>query len=210
MTVNTINAGYNPYSSFDTSSNYSMEQQYLQSSADKSVIVDTVSISDEAKALLQADEAASSNSKNTNNFPLEAYALPNWFDGYIVSSSVQSGKLDHDFWNFIGGLTSDNTISSDEKAQIKEYLQNDPAHQQNLADDKFASEHKNDIKNYITSLDTYFKEALKENGVTSTQDYYNKVILNKDTSEQIHQMMVNKIKNDSNIQSLMDILGVKG
>jgi hypothetical protein len=199
MTVNNLQTGYNAYNSY--AQNQTQNHQHIESSADSSEKIDRVTISDEAKRLsMLSDE---------KKLPLEANALPKWFDKYIPSSSVQSNKLDNDFWNFLGGLTNDSTISSDEKAQIKQHLQNDPSHQWMLVDAKFASEHKSDIKNYLSSLKGYFKAALKENGVTSKQDYYHKVILNKDTSEQVHKTMASKIENDSKIKELMNILGVK-
>ncbi len=199
MIVSNSKYGYDSYNAY--AQNQMPNRQNAKLSDDAPSQLDTVTISEEAKRLsMQADE---------KTLPLEANALPSWFDKYIVPSSVQSSKVDHDFWNFIGGLTSDNTISADEKAQIKERLQKDSAHRQMLANDKFASEHKTDIKNYTTSLNNYFSEALKENGITSKQDYYHKVILNKDTSEQVHQAMASKIKNDSGMLKLMDVLGVK-
>lgn len=199
MTVNNLQYGYDTYSSFSQqqSSNY----QHSESSSDTSAKVDTVTISEEAKRMsMLSDE---------KKLSPEANALPKWFDKYVPSSSVESNKVGNNILNFLGGLTSDSTISSDEKAQIKQHLQNDPTLQWMLVDAKFASEHKSDIKNYLSSLTGYFKAALKENGVTSKQDYYNKVILNKDTSEKVNQTMTKKIENDSGMLKLMNTLGVK-
>jgi hypothetical protein len=195
MQVNSFKAGYDAYNSYEFKRN---DNTLSSETTDKDIKIDIVSISEEAKRLnMQADE------KKLLHEPL---SQPSWFDKFVVPSSVQSKKVNHDFWNLIGGLISDNTLSSDEKAQIKEYLQNNPVHQ---SDDKFASEKNSDLKNYITSLHNYFKEALKENGITSKQDYYDKVMLNKNTSEQVHQTMVSKIEKDSNMLKLMNILGVK-
>lgn len=200
MIVNNLKYGYDTYNA-NAQHNQTPNRQHTNLPNDTSVRMDKVTISEEAKRLnVQTDE---------KNLPLQANALPSWFNKYIPSSSMQSTKVDHDFWNFIGGLTSDNSISSDEKIRIKEYLQRNHAYQQRSADDKFASEHNNDIKDYMSALSDYFKDSLQENGITSKQDYYNKVILNEDISEQVHQTMTKKIENDSDILELMSTLGVK-
>lgn len=207
MIVNGSTTGYDIYNANasygrTTYSNESKAGSDKAQNGDTSAITDTVTISEEAKHLsMKADE---------KKLPLEANALPKWFEEYIPPSSVLSNNIDHDYWNSIAALTSDNTLSSDEKAQIKDRLRNDPNHQRSLEEEKFAVKHKNDIKNYVSSLETYFKESLQENGITSKQDYYDKVILNDKTSEEVRQSMAAKIDNDSNMQKLMKILGVKG
>lgn len=207
MTLNGLATGYDIYNSNasygkTTYSNETKNSSQKAQNIDTSAITDTVTISEEAKRLNMLSEE--------KKLPLEANALPKWFDEYIPPSSVLGENVDHDYWNFIGSLTSDSTLSSDEKAEIKNYLKNDETHQKDLTNDKFASEHKNDIKNYITSLNTYFKEALKESGINSKKDYYENVILNDKTSQEVRQSMADKVQNDSTMQKLMLTLGVKG
>ena len=120
-----------------------------------------------------------------------------------------AGGINSDFWNFVGTLTNNNALSNSEKAQIKEYLQNDAAHKEMLDKERFSTQHNNKITDYMTSLQSYFKEALEENGITSKQDYYNKVILDDSYTQKVHHSMMQKIDNDHNIQELMSILGVK-
>ncbi|PNV83181.1 MAG: hypothetical protein C0627_06510 [Sulfurimonas sp.] len=195
MTVNNSNNMYNAYNTY--SRNNGSSTRDMESSQDVHVKTDSVTISKEAKELAEAD-----------TLPLEAFSLPSWLNEYIPSSSVVGG-INRDFWNFVGTMTNDNTLSGGEKAQIKEYLKNDPTHQEMLDKEKFTTQHNKKITDYMTSLQSYFKEALEENGITSKQDYYEKVILNDSYTQKVHQSMMQKMDNDSNIQELMSILGVK-
>jgi hypothetical protein len=183
---------YNTYSRNNGSSTGDME-----SSQDVHVKTDSVTISKEAKELAEAD-----------TLPLEAFALPSWLNEYIPSSNI-AGGINRDFWNFVGTLTNDNALFGGEKAQIKEYLQNDSTHQEMLDKEKFTTQHNKKITDYMTSLQSYFKEVLEQNGITSKQDYYEKVILDDSYTQKVRQSMMQKIDNDPNIQMLMSIFGVK-
>ena len=118
MTVNNSNNMYNAYNAY--SRNNSSNSRDMESSQDVHVKTDIVTISKEAKELAEADP-----------LPLEAFSLPSWLNEYIPPSSV-AGGINSDFWNFVGTLTNNNALSNSEKAQIKEYLQNDAAHQEML------------------------------------------------------------------------------
>ncbi|TKI70938.1 hypothetical protein FCU45_00675 [Sulfurimonas crateris] len=204
MIINNLQTGYNAYNS--NLQNQTLDPKYAESTTERSKKTDRVTISDEAKQLLKTSE--NTTSQSTDTLPVEAYSLPSWFQDYIVPSN-EIGEINYDFWNFVGTLTNDNMLAGDEKSQIKEYLQKDSKHQQSLANDKFITEHKTEIESYGSLLENYFQEALQENGVISNQDYYNKVILDKESSEIIHQNMAKKIESDRRIQELMNILGVK-
>ena len=195
MTVNNSNNMYNAYNTY--SRNNGSNTRDMESSQDVHVKTDSVTISKEAKELAEAD-----------TLPLEAFSLPSWLNEYIPPSSVVGG-INRDFWNFVGTLSNDNVLSDGEKTQIKEYLQNDPTHQEMLDKEKFTTQHNKKITDYMTSLQSYFKEALEENGITSKQDYYEKVILNDSYTQKVRQSMMQKMDNDPNIQGLMSILGVK-
>lgn len=203
MTVNSLKAGYSTYSS--SSQDNASERQSSQRSFNASVKTDRVTISDEAKKLL--NEADASQMQNTQKLPAEAYALPSWYNDYLMPANVPGG-IDYDFWNYVGTLTNDNKLSDGEKQQIISYLQNDSSYQQTSDNEDFTS-YKGEIENYISKLHGYFQSSLQENGVNSTQDYYDKVILDQNSSEKIHQSMVNKIQNDPTMQNLINVLGIK-
>lgn len=195
MTVNNSNNMYNAYNTY--SRNNGSNTRDMESSQDVHVKTDSVTISKEAKELAEAD-----------TLPLEAFSLPSWLNEYIPSSSVVGG-INRDFWNFVGTMTNDNALSSGEKVQIKEYLKNDPTYQEMLDKEKFTTQHNKKMTEYMASLQSYFKEALEENGITSKQDYYEKVILDDSYTQKVRQSMMQKMDNDPNIQGLMSILGVK-
>jgi hypothetical protein len=186
---------YNAYNTY--SRNNGSNTRDMESSQDVHVKTDSVTISKEAKELAEAD-----------TLPLEAFSLPSWLNEYIPSSSVVGG-INRDFWNFVGTMTNDNALSSGEKVQIKEYLKNDPTYQEMLDKEKFTTQHNKKMTEYMASLQSYFKEALEENGITSKQDYYEKVILDDSYTQKVRQSMMQKMDNDPNIQGLMSILGVK-
>ncbi len=195
MTVNNSNNMYDVYNAY--SRNNASSTTGMESSQDVHVKSDSVTISKEAKELANAE-----------SLPLEAFALPSWLNEYIPSSNV-AGGINRDFWNFVGTLTNDNALSGGDKAQIKEYLKNDPTHQEMLDKDKFTAQHNKKMTEYMASLQSYFKEALEQNGITSKQDYYEKVILDDSYTQKVRQSMMQKMDNDSNMQELMSILGIK-
>lgn len=195
MTVNNSNNMYDVYNAY--SRDNGSDTRDTRSSQDIHVKTDSVAISKEAKALAQAD-----------SLPLEAFALPSWFNEYVAPSNVEGG-INRDFWNFVGTMTDDNALSSDEKAKIKEYMQNDPMHQGMLDKEKFRTQHNKKMTEYMASLQSYFKEALAQNGITSKQDYYEKVIMDDSYTQKVRQSMMQKIDNDPDIKELMSVLGIK-
>ena len=158
-----------------------------------------------------AKEENKSNTIPASELPVQAYALPSWYDKYIPDAMFLTGTLNYEYFDFVAELNKDNYLSDDDRNQIKKYLQNDPMHQEMLAKQKFRAKFRNELSEYYGLLSNYFREALKENGIdgTSQADYYEKVILDKDNSEKIHQSMQKRIENDPRVLELMGILGIQ-
>lgn len=169
---------------------------------------DTVTISSEAKELSAKKQVDGVTEFSDSDLPIEALALPSWY-GDLVEPVILNVEINHKFWNFVGKLTEDNYLSGEERGQIRNYLQNDSMHQEQLAKNKFTTQYQGEIQEYLGSLNNYFKEALKENGVNSNRDYYEKVVLDTGNSEKIHQSVMNRIENDHRILELMETLGVR-
>ncbi|HIJ91472.1 MAG: hypothetical protein OEV89_12450 [Desulfobulbaceae bacterium] len=180
---------------------------------------DTVLISEEAKELAKKDYPEKNQGKiatgqmdaaiQDKDLPLEALSLPSWYGNYVPNAMTVTHSISHEFWDMVGELTKDNSLSDEDRSQIKNYLQNDPIHQVNLAKDEFRRQFKNEISEYMDSIGKYFQESLKENGVNSNSDYYKKVVLDKDNSEKVHQSMQKRIESDPRLLELAEILGIK-
>lgn len=178
----------------------------------------TLNISEEGRLMAEkAGTGLDGQGKNTSGqtngaftdaaLPLEAFSLPSWFGDYVPDALVVSPGVDHGFWNMVEGLTQDNSLSNEDRRQIKNYLHNDPNHQSRLAKDKFSRQFDAEISEYTNSLHTYYREALEENGVNSPADYYKKVVLDNENSEKIRQSMQGRLESSPRMLELMEILG---
>jgi hypothetical protein len=147
--------------------------------------MDRVSISKEAKAILAREESS---------LPLNAYSLPSWMKDY-VEPFIITDSIDHSFWNNISNMS---------KEKIKKYIDNDQNHEKHSSLTTLSQ----DKADYHEALHNHFKNTLAENGIVSSQDYYEKVILDNNSSEKLHQSMLLKIKNDPHILKLMQTFGI--
>ncbi len=176
---------------------------------------DRVNISGEARELAKATRAnektAASNPKSLASneiYPVEAYALPSWFKSYIPEANILTTELNDKFWGLAKKLTEDNYLSDEERSKLRNYLDNDPFHQAELEKTAFREEFKNESEEYFDILLSYFSQSLSASEISSTGEYYQKVILDKTSSEKIHQDIRNHLENDSRALELMDILGI--
>ncbi|MGD9718698.1 MAG: hypothetical protein AB7U24_05595 [Sulfurimonadaceae bacterium] len=147
--------------------------------------MDKVNISEEAKAILAREKIS---------LPLNAYSLPSWMKDYIEPFII-TDSIDHSFWNNISNMS---------KEKIKKYIDNDPNHEKHSSLTTLSQ----DKVDYHKALHNHFKNTLAENGIVSSQDYYEKVILDDNSSEKLHQSMLLKIKNDPHILKLMQTFGI--
>jgi hypothetical protein len=176
---------------------------------------DTVTFSDKAVALaknaVSSEKLATSDtnsSVSTENYPLEAYSYPSWFDAYIPDASRLTGEINHKYWDLAEKYYEDNHYSEDEKAKLSQVRNNDPNRQAELEKEVFRNKYNKELSEYGSILHESFKDALVKNGVNSTADYYEKVILDKGSSETIHQDMSSRLADDPRALELMQILGI--
>lgn len=178
---------------------------------------DTVHISDEARAavteaLSQPTNRATIDQVNPvseGDLPVEACAMPSWYGDY-VNPVVVTVDIDYNYWNCVGKLEQDSSLSQEERReQIKNYLEDDPTHQKWLAKKEFTEKYQGEIQEYLGVIGKYFQESLKENEVNTPRDYYEKVVLDKNNSEKVRQSFITRVEADPRALELMGILGVK-
>lgn len=143
---------------------------------------------------------------STTDHPLEYYALPSWFGAYLPEKATLSSELNHGFWELAGKLSEDNIVTDEEKNQLRNYLSNDLFHQAELEKRSFRAKFENEIGEYFNFLLSTFQEILKENDIDSIEDYYQNVIVDKEKSEKLHMEMDSRLKSNSQILELMDML----
>ncbi|WP_031485521.1 hypothetical protein [Maridesulfovibrio frigidus] len=163
------------------------------------------SVMDNARSIGASRMESSVNSDD--QLPLEAFALPSWYESYLPEATNLTTELNHDYFELRNELTKDNILSDDERGQLKNYLDNDPFHQAQIEKREFRAEYQDEISEYGETLNTYFKEALEENGVNSHREYYENVLLDKENSDKIHQSMQSRIESNPRVLELMEILG---
>ncbi len=140
------------------------------------------------------------------DYPIESYALPSWFGAYLPEKAILSSELNHNFWEFARKLSKDNIVADEEKNQLREYLSNDPFHKAELEKRTFRNEFEKEIGVYSNFLLSTFQNILKENDINSREDYYQSVILDKENSEKLRMEMDSRLKSNSQILELMDLL----
>lgn len=215
MAIAGIQSGQNMYITFAQESS----MRPSESSSVRNTVSDTVQISEEAKELALKNYAEKNQGKVATgqmdavipdkDLPLEALSFPSWFGDYYPDALAVTPSINYEYWEMAAELTKDNHMSNEDRSQLRNYLQNDPRHQDKLAKTEFIRQFKDEISEYTTSLRTYYREALQENGVNSHTDYYNKIVLNKENSEKVHQSMQKRIESDPRMHELMGILGIK-
>jgi len=145
-----------------------------------------------------------------NDLPFEALSSPHWFGSYLPDTLLVTPEIDYGFWNMAEGLRKDSSLSNEDRRQIiGSYLQNDPKHQAKLVKDEFLGQFKGEIAEYVNSLQTCYREALEENGVSSPAEYYEKVVLDKEYSEKIRRSLQDRVERNPRMLELMATLGVQ-
>jgi len=147
-------------------------------------------------------------SQHEGQLPLEAFALPQWLDTYIPDASNLTGEINHEYLAFAENLRSDGNVSDADRAMMRNYLNNDPQHQAMLKKHRFRQEFSQELREYHDILSSSFQAALKENGINSSTEYYEKVILDKGESQKIQQDTVSRLESSPRFSELMNILGV--
>jgi len=66
-----------------------------------------------------------------------------------------------------------------------------------------------DEKEYFTLLNKHYQELLKDNDINTTQDHYQSLIANKETSEKLRLDMEKRIAGDNRLTELLAKLGPK-
>jgi hypothetical protein len=111
--------------------------------------------------------------------PLEAYSLPKWY----------------------AGLSSDLTLV-DTQIGIP-YSESRTARY-----DALSAREKKDLAEYQGTLHRYFREELDARGIQSAGDYYNQIVLDPETSEEVHQAVLQKLESDARAVQLMEYFGI--
>jgi len=165
-----------------------------------------------SQAMARAEGSATGNGTPPpkGELPLEAYSLPRWYGDYLPEWSLYTPQINREFFSFAESLGSDGTISEGDRAAMRSYLDNDPGHQTQLRHSRLRAEFQSEFREYSNLLDDAFQAALKDSGITSRRDYYEKVIQTPGFSEQVHQSMVARLKDDPRAVELMEAMGVKG
>ncbi len=145
---------------------------------------DSIHISKKAKELsqeMQANKSETGSKKSDKILPLEAYSMPQWYAD-LFSKTIPYTYASYAEIGFSSQYVPRND-SFDSKPEA--------------------------TKEYSEKLRMMFREELKEWGIESDEDYYKDVILNKEKSEEIHQSLLKKLKEDKRMCQLIDSLGIK-
>lgn len=113
------------------------------------------------------------------DLPLEAYSLPKWY----------------------ADLSSDLTMV-DTEIGIP-YSQSRAARY-----DALSAREKKGLAEYQGTLHRYFREELDARGIESAEDYYNQIVLDPETSEEVHQAVLQKLESDARAVQLMEYFGI--
>lgn len=172
---------------------------------------DRVSFSEAGKALAEqarGKETAGAATSDTQ-YPLQAYSLPSWFEPYIPEANRMPTEIDSDFFEYVEKLRTSGVSSEQLQLKTKQYLDNSPSHQAELQKSAFREQYSKELAEYGKALTGYFRQSLEEAGIESTGEYYEQVVLNAETSESVHQIMDNHLRNDPRVMELMTILGTR-
>ncbi len=185
----------------------SIQSGLLPSSVESSPKSKSSSVGQTFDAALNGAVDSQKKTEGQEALPLEAYSLPDWYAPYIPPSSMLSGEINHAFFEKADKYAKDGVVSEREKAELQAALRNDPIHQARLGKERFRAKYSDELNEYHGLLNTYFKEALAENGIESSSQYYEKVVLDKQSSATVHQSMHQRLANDPRALELMNLLG---
>ncbi|GEM_PF-1328209 len=206
MSISGIQSGQNAYEISRTQSS----SKATELSASSRAGGDSVTISKEARELSAVAQAGKGTEvfNEEGDLPLEAYSMPDWYGEYVPDACILSPEIDYEYWDLVEEYTADGFLSDDERSKLGSYLDNDPKHQAELEKIAYRQKNRNEIHEYFTLLDGHFRASLEENGINSSQEYYDSVVKDAAGSEKVRQSMAERIENDPRVLELMDILGV--
>ncbi len=209
MSISSVQAGQAAYNPYATQQN---QKQADPAAVNRAAPSDTVQISDEAKQLSQSSSKtteAGSASFDHNNPPLEAFIMPAWSGQYMSRANSVSLEIDHDYLPFVEDLNKRHIPREEQRQMIRDYLANEPLHQDRLKKDRFRQQYSNEIREYAEITDSAYTKAMETNGLTGKFAYYQKVILDQTvSSEKVHQDFRENLANSSRAIELMKILGI--
>lgn len=188
MAISGIQSGRNAYETI-LSAYYQQKQAGAQATGESGESgkqdTDTVTLSQKAKELAQSLLAAANGSQQSGTasldgeLPLGAYALPNWFM-----------KLNSDL------------LQVDDQVGIP-YSESRSARY-----DALSSQEKDDLAEYQGTLQSYFQDSLRSQGIVTSQDYYSRIVQNLAQSEEVHQAVREKLMGNPRALQLMGHLGI--
>lgn len=206
MTILGINVGQSSYNPYLKQQAAQQSPQTDTTSTARNARSDTVQISERAKQISQSNSSTAV--IDNNNVPLEALSLPSWLGSYHPDTLELSTALNEGYFDFLGKLDKMNISRDEERALIKNYLDNDPVHQEMQSKERYRARYSDELSEYSNRLNSYFTEALKENGVESGLDYYKKVVLDNESSEQIHETVRERLAEDPRMMELMELFNI--
>lgn len=183
MSVSGIQSWFNV--AYQTVYQQKSSRNYQESYFNSTRKSDTVHISEEAKALSQNSQAeknvqaSSANGRTDEDLPLEAYSLPKWYADWVSDYMYVDDE--------IGISYSDSRLARYDALSPKE---------------------KKDLAEYHDTLHKYFQEELANNGVKTSADYYESIILDQKNSEDVHQAMKQRLSEDPRMMELMQYFGI--
>jgi len=150
------------------------------SPSNRAATSDSVQISDEAKQLSQSPQMTKSttSSLDESNLPLEFFAVPKWMLGWTSEQTSQD-------------LTPPKGLPLGLNTSA-------------VIDVEFSPE----AKEYMTKLGEYFHQTLKSQGVTTHLDYYNNVLKDQESSENIRLAMKERLAEDPRMMELMEFFNI--
>ena len=80
--------------------------------------------------------------------PLQAYALPSWYNEYLVDAMVVIPKINKDLFDFEAVFSKENDMPDNDLDQIDRFIQNDAIDQDTLAKQEFRNTYKDELEEY--------------------------------------------------------------
>jgi hypothetical protein len=167
---------------------------------------DTVSISIEA--LVKTEKASKTG--------VEQYALPSWFMEFSpavfnLSNGVNARMEEARKYTALHEkLAADGEISSKDLVALKSYVGTMmPANTQQKQLEADYHQNRALYNEYGSIHNRYLQEALTEQGITTQEDWNQKVINTSDENQELRFSIINKMFSDPRAMELMNILGIQ-
>lgn len=135
----------------------------------------TASISDQGQAMLAQDAAKSAASSTVQGeWPVEMYQIPRWLASVLPMTGSDSPKLLSGFGD--SHITLNRNFLSDGKDQER--------------------------ADYVKQFNVHWGNILQEHGIYTPEDFYQRMIVDKKSSENIHQQLKEIIQGDRQMMGL--------